>query len=128
MRFVFAGLLLAIAAPSFAQTISLTPPVVRRWDGGGGVSSFAGHRGDLNKWDDWCNTGTVEVAAARYWTAHLRTEIRLGQTGEGRLLRFGRRRARRLRRWGRRRFLAVETDARSAFRAAPSEFGSESGG
>lgn len=75
--FVLLAVATAVAArPAAAQTISLTPSDLKRWDVSAGVGWVAGNKsGTVERWNDWYDTFAVSLDVGRYWTPHLKTEV-----------------------------------------------------
>ena len=80
---------LVLALPAAAQAppqVSLTPPGAPRWDAAGFAGWFGGNKEDVGEeWDDWYAGASAGITAGYYWTTHLKTDISLATTSEGRV-------------------------------------------
>ena len=80
-----AALLSSTPAAAQAPPITLTPAAPRHWDVSGDIGWFSSRRGDVAPaWDKWYDAAAASGSVSRYWTPHLRTELRLSVSGEGR--------------------------------------------
>jgi opacity protein-like surface antigen len=83
-----AALFIAEAASAQPLAISITPADPAHWDAAGHAGWVAAHKSDRNTvGDDWFNVFDARLSVGRYLTPHLKTEIHLGATGEGRVYR-----------------------------------------
>jgi hypothetical protein len=74
------------AAPQPSSTISLRPIDPARWDAAVTIGWVSANRGDVaEEWDDWSDAASFDVSAGRYWTPHVKLEVALARTTEGRV-------------------------------------------
>ena len=79
--------MLTAAAAGEAQTgVSLAPPAPAVWDVSGEAGWLSSNKAALAAdWDDWYDEAAGGVSIGRYWTSHLKSELRLGFSGQGRV-------------------------------------------
>ena len=66
--------------------VSLTPIDLPRWDIAGDVGWLSSNKSEIGPdWNDWYDVATGGASVGRYVTPHLRTELRLAFSGEGRV-------------------------------------------
>jgi opacity protein-like surface antigen len=83
-----AALLIAEAASAQQPAISITPADPAQWDVAVHTGWVAARKSNSNTiGDDWFNVFEARLAVGRYLTPHLKTEVHLGATGEGRVYR-----------------------------------------
>jgi hypothetical protein len=78
---------LLISAPAAAQgpPLTLTPASPRLWDVSGDIGWFSSRRPDVAPtWDEWYDAAAASASLARYVTPHVRAELRVSVSGEGR--------------------------------------------
>lgn len=81
-------MMLAGAALAEAQTtrVSFAPASPARWDVSGEAGWLSSNKSEIGQdWDDRYGEPTGGAALGRYWTTHLKTELRLAFSGEGRV-------------------------------------------
>jgi hypothetical protein len=79
-----------ISSPAAAQDppLILTPATPHLWDISGDIGWFSSRRSDIRPtWDEWYDVPAASAAVGRYWTPHLRSELRVAVSGEGRTYR-----------------------------------------
>jgi hypothetical protein len=74
---MFSALTLLSAAPAAAQEFP-------RWDLSGDVGWLSSNKSDISAWDDWYDEPSGGLSVGRYWSSHLKTELRVALSGEGR--------------------------------------------
>jgi hypothetical protein len=69
-----------------AQTITLAPSDPKRWDAGVTVGWLGGNKEAVaDRWNHWYDTFAATADVGRYWTPHLKTELGVTLTSEGRV-------------------------------------------
>ena len=83
--FLTAALLSSTPAAAQAPPITLTPASPRHWDVSGDIGWFNSRRAEVtDTWDQWYDVPAASASVGRYWTPHIRSDVRVSVAGEGR--------------------------------------------
>lgn len=75
-----------VAPAQTAGGISLLPAEPARWDVSGDVGWLSRNKSDIAPdWNDWYDVPGGGLSVGYYWTPHLKTDVRLAFSGEGRV-------------------------------------------
>lgn len=74
------------AGASAQDAVSLAVPDPYRWDVAGEVGWLSGNKSEIGpEWDDWYDEASGALSVGRYFTPHLRGEVRAAVGGEARI-------------------------------------------
>ena len=83
--FAAAVLLMSSAAAAQQPIITVTPTEPRLWDLSADAGWFSSNKSEIAAdWNDWYDAATGSVALGRYLTSHVRSELRVSVSSEGR--------------------------------------------
>jgi len=76
--------ILLFAHAAAAQTISLAPSDLKRWDASVTIGWLGGNKEEIGgDWDQWYDAFATSVDVGRYWTPHVKTDLSAALTTDG---------------------------------------------